>query len=115
MEPELHQYKAEFFKTLGHPLRLAILDQLRKGSQTVTELQNQLHVDQSSLSQQLSKLRQQNFIHARKDGTTVHYQVEDRDIYTFLDLARSIYQRQIHRSSQILQHLQQSMASREEP
>lgn len=114
MKLSLHQYKAEFFKTLAHPLRLAILDHLRQGSHTVTELQNKLQVDQSSLSQQLGKLRQQNLIHARKEGTTTHYQVEDPDIYAFLDLARNIYQRQIHRNNQILQHLQQTLPPKDE-
>ncbi|GGJ52532.1 ArsR/SmtB family transcription factor [Deinococcus roseus] len=107
MDSPLHRYKAEFFKTLGHPLRLAILDALREGELSVGELQQRLDVDQSSLSQHLAKLRTFNFVTSRKEGTLVHYHVHDQEVYGFLDLARSIYERQLLQSSQLLQQLQQ--------
>ena len=64
--PELSQFKAEFFKALSHPLRIRILDALRKGEVTVGDLTSRLGVEQSTLSQQLAILRNRDFILARK-------------------------------------------------
>lgn len=108
MDSPLHRYKAEFFKTLGHPLRLAILDALRSGELSVTELQTVTKADQSMLSQHLARLRTMNFVTARREGTTIFYQVHDQEIYKFLDLARQIYGRQLKRSEDILTELNQA-------
>ncbi|MVM33864.1 metalloregulator ArsR/SmtB family transcription factor [Spirosoma sp. HMF4905] len=108
MDSPLHRYKAEFFKTLGHPLRLAILDALRSGPLSVTELQAVTKADQSMLSQHLSRLRNMNFVTARREATTIFYQVHDQEIYQFLDLARQIYGRQLKRSEDILTELNQA-------
>ncbi|RMD75745.1 MAG: ArsR family transcriptional regulator, partial [Chloroflexi bacterium] len=73
----LYRFKAEFFKALGHPTRLAILDQLRAGERSVQELQQALAIEQSSVSQQLAVLRNKNIVDSRKEGTTVYYRVRD--------------------------------------
>src|SRR3954466_12647762 len=91
MNQELHRFKAEFFKTLGHPARLAILDNLRGGEKTVNELQAALDADQSTVSQQLAKLRSANVVVARKVGTSAYYSVTDPLIFELLDVARRIF------------------------
>src|SRR5712692_5221287 len=53
----LHRFKAEFFRALGHPARLRILELLRAGELSVTELQSELEIDASSVSQQLDVAR----------------------------------------------------------
>ena len=78
MNQPVHQFKAEFFKTLGHPARLAILEHLRNGEKSVNELQALLDADQSTISQQLARLRAANLVDTRKEGTTVYYSVRDR-------------------------------------
>ena len=105
MDSPLHRYKAEFFKALGHPLRLAILDALRDGPLSVTELQAMIQVDQSILSQHLAKLRSSKFVTSRREKTTIFYHVHDRDVYLFLDLAKNIYCRQLQLSQDILNQL----------
>ena len=108
MNSPLHRYKAEFFKTLGHPLRLSILDALRPGALSVTELQTATKADQSMLSQHLAKLRTMNFVTARREGTTVYYHVHDQDVYKFLDLARMVYGRQLKLSEDLLSEFKQA-------
>lgn len=105
MDSPLHRYKAEFFKALGHPLRLAILDSLRDGPLSVTELQAIVQVDQSILSQHLAKLRLFKFVTSRREGTTIFYHVHDTEVYLFLDLAKNIYCRQLQLSQDILNQL----------
>ena len=47
---DLTQFKAEFFKALAHPLRIKILDCLRKGECGVNELCARVGAEQSTLS-----------------------------------------------------------------
>ena len=105
MESALHRFKAEFFKALGHPLRLAILDALRDGEVSVSGLQEALKVEQSTLSQQLSILRQRGFVETRKEGTLVFYRTADPQVYAFLDLGRSIFERQLSQSGVLLERI----------
>jgi ArsR family transcriptional regulator len=91
MQQSIHRFKAEFFKALGHPARMVILEQLRGGERSVQELQIALEMDQSSVSQQLSVLRNKNLVDSRKEGTTVYYRVRDAMIFQLLDVAREIF------------------------
>lgn len=88
---ELSQFKAEFFKALAHPLRIRILDELRKGELSVNDLGARLDVEQSNLSQQLAVLRTRNILATRKDGQNVYYSVRDPQLFDLLDVARKIF------------------------
>jgi DNA-binding transcriptional ArsR family regulator len=105
MNQPLHRFKAEFFKSLGHPARLAILDNLRDGEKSVNELQAALNADQSTVSQQLAKLRSANIVAARKEGTTAYYSVVDPMIFQLLDVAREIFNNHLVGTQQMLQQL----------
>ncbi len=105
MDSPLHLYKAEFFKTLGHSVRLAILDALREGPLSVSELQAIIQTEQSILSQHLAKLRAMKFVSSRREKTTIYYHVHDREVYQFLDLAKNIYARQLQQSQEMLKEL----------
>jgi DNA-binding transcriptional ArsR family regulator len=91
MRDPVRQFKADFFRALGHPARLKILDLLRDGEMSVTALQTGLEIEPSAVSQQLSVLRNRNIVEARKEGTTVYYQVRDPEIFSLLDVARRIF------------------------
>ena len=88
---EISQFKAEFFKALAHPLRIRILDELRKGEVSVNDLGSRLDVEQSNLSQQLAVLRNRNILAARKDGQNVYYSVRDPQLFDLLDVAKKIF------------------------
>ena len=88
---ELSQFKAEFFKALAHPLRIRILDSLRKGEVSVNELSARLTVEQSHLSQQLAVLRGQGIVVGRKEGNNVYYSIQDPEIFRLLDIAKKIF------------------------
>jgi DNA-binding transcriptional ArsR family regulator len=105
MNQALHRFKAEFFKALGHPARLVILEQLRTGQKSVNELQAVLGIDQSSVSQQLAVLRNKNIVESRKEGTTVYYTVRDPMIFQLLDIARAIFNNHLIDTQAMLRQL----------
>lgn len=91
----LQGFKAELFKALGHPIRIRILELLRTGERTVSELQAQLEIEASSVSQQLAVLRARQLVVGRKEGTSVYYRVTDPQVFDLLDGARAIFDRQL--------------------
>jgi ArsR family transcriptional regulator len=91
----LQGFKAELFKALGHPVRIRILELLRGGEHTVTELQAALAIDASSVSQQLAVLRGRQLVAGRKEGTNVYYSVVDPQVFTLLDVARAMFDRHL--------------------
>lgn len=105
MNQPLHQFKAEFFKALGHPARLVILENLRAGEKSVNELQAALGIDQSSVSQQLAVLRGKNIVESRKQGTVVYYRVRDPMVFQLLDVAREIFNNHLIDTQAMLQML----------
>jgi ArsR family transcriptional regulator len=91
----LQGFKAELFKALGHPVRIRILEFLRGGEKTVSELQALLQIEPSSVSQQLAVLRSRQLVSGRKEGTSVYYAVTDPAVFDLLDTARAMFDRQL--------------------
>ena len=91
----LQGFKAELFKALGHPVRIRILELLRDGERTVSDLQAALSIESSSVSQQLAVLRGKQLVVGRKEGTSVYYSVVDAEVFALLDVARRIFERQL--------------------
>jgi DNA-binding transcriptional ArsR family regulator len=89
-QPPIYALKAEFFRVLGHPVRIRLLQLLREGERTVGDLQSALDLDSSNTSQQLALLRRQGLVEGRREGTSVYYRVKDRRTLELLELAKSI-------------------------
>jgi DNA-binding transcriptional ArsR family regulator len=87
----LRQFKAEFFKALGHPLRIRVLELLRSGPLSVTQIQEATGAPSSSVSQQLAVLRSRNIVTTERRGTMVIYEVADAELFDLLDVARGIF------------------------
>ncbi len=90
MDKNYYQTECAFFKALNHPVRLAILDVLRKDEACVCHLEAVLGQRQAYISQQLAVLREAGMIQDRRDGWNIYYQVTDRKIFELVDLARQI-------------------------
>lgn len=91
----LQNFKAELFKALGHPVRIRILEFLRSGELTVSDLQARLEIDGSTVSQQLAVLRARQLVAGRKEGTSVYYHAVDPQVYDILDVARAMFDRHL--------------------
>ena len=87
----LRQFKAEFFKALAHPLRIRILELLRSGPLSVTQIQDATGAPGSSVSQQLAVLRGRSIVTTERRGTTVIYSVADAELFELLDVVRRIF------------------------
>ena len=95
MSQQLANFKAEFFKALAHPIRIRILDCLRKGEKGVNELSEMLQLEPANVSQQLAVLRVRNIVAGRKSGSSVFYSVSDPILFKLLDVAKEISNNQL--------------------
>jgi ArsR family transcriptional regulator len=89
-QPPIFALKADFFRVLGHPARVRLLQVLREGEQSVGALQEALELDSSATSQHLAVLRKEGLVVGRRDGTSVYYRVRDQRTLELLELAKGI-------------------------
>jgi ArsR family transcriptional regulator len=85
----LHQAKAELFRTLGHPVRVQVLELLQDGPRAVHELLGEIDVEPSNLSQQLAVLRRAGIVVSTREGATVRYSLGTSDVADLMRAARS--------------------------
>lgn len=91
-DPEgLHQFKAEFFKALAHPLRIRLIELLRGGPMSVGQLQQEVGIPAALISQHLGILRGRGIVVTERRGTTINYRARDEDLFVLLDVARRIF------------------------
>ncbi|MEU4409989.1 metalloregulator ArsR/SmtB family transcription factor [Streptosporangium sp. NPDC023963] len=105
MPVPLHQAKAEFFRTIGHPVRIQVLELLRDGPLPVRDLLSAIDVEASNLSQQLAVLRRAGVVTATRDGATVVYALSTQDLAELMSVARSILAEVLAEQGELLAEL----------
>lgn len=86
----LYQAKAEFFRMLGHPVRIRVLELLQDGPLPVRELLAAIEIEPSNLSQQLAVLRRSGIVTATRESSTVVYELASGDVADLLASARRV-------------------------
>ena len=92
MSPHLPLYeaKAALFRTLGHPVRIRVLELLADGPKAVRELLAEIEVEASNLSQQLAVLRRTGLVTSSRTGTVVSYELATPAVTDLLYAGRHI-------------------------
>lgn len=108
----IYVLKAEFFRILGHPARVRILELLREGERTVGDLQDQLGLDSSGTSQHLGALRKQGLLESRREGTSVYYRVRDPRLFQLFEVTRQILTSNLAETQALLDGLRETPAPR---
>lgn len=75
---------SDFLKALAHENRLVILCLLSERERTVTELEALLALNQSSVSQQLARLRHEGLVETRREGRAIYYSLADEATKRFI-------------------------------
>jgi DNA-binding transcriptional ArsR family regulator len=79
-------YIAKYFRVLGEPMRLKILNGLRDGEKNVTELVEISGGTQANISKHLNLLRESKLIRRESRGTKAYYSISDQRIYELCNL-----------------------------
>ena len=83
---------ARFFKGLGDPVRLRVLEFLHGGERSVGEIVEHLGLPQNAVSMHLGCLRWCGYVRTRRDGRYIFYSLGDTRVTEILRLARELLQ-----------------------
>ena len=86
LTPEVLVLVAERFKALAEPARLQILNCLRGGEMTVSELVEATELGQANVSKHLQLLHTLGFVSRRKEGLYVYYALADKSVFQLCDV-----------------------------
>ncbi len=111
MSLPLYQLKAEFFKTLGHPVRIRVLELLSRREHSVGALLSDIGIEPANLSQQLAVLRRAGLVTTRKEGTNVYYSLTSPHVAELLTVARLILTGVLSGQVEILEDLKAPVPS----
>lgn len=100
--------KADFLRSLAHPVRLEILERLRGGEASVGRMVQELGVEQSGISKHLAILRQAGLVAARHEKAMVYYSIRDKDIFRVLRPIARILSKRLQDSRVVLDRLSQA-------
>lgn len=76
---------AQRFRVIGEPMRIKLLDRLRDGSATVSELVEALGASQQNVSKHLGVLHQAGIVSRAKEGTSVRYAIADDTVFALCE------------------------------
>ncbi|WP_051581820.1 ArsR/SmtB family transcription factor [Pseudonocardia acaciae] len=111
MSRPLYLLKAEFFKTLGHPARIRVLELLSEREHSVAEMLPEVGIEPANLSQQLAVLRRAGLVSTRKAGSTVFYSLTSPHVAELLAVARRILTGVLSGQAELLEDLRTPAAS----
>lgn len=109
MDPEYNEeffkLKAELCKTFSDPKRLMIINGLRNGEKSVSDLVNMLQVPQAVISRHLAVLRGKGIVSARREGVNIFYSLTNARIVDACDIVQEILLDQVARNRDLADKL----------
>jgi len=82
-------------RTLGHPHRLDLLEQLAQGERTVEQLADKTGLSIANASQHLQRMARAGLVASRRDGKFVNYRLSDDAVLEALAALRKIGERNL--------------------
>ncbi len=104
----LYQLKAEFFKTLGHPARIRVLELLSERDHAVAEMLPEVGIEPAHLSQQLAVLRRAGLVVSRKQGGDGRLLADQPRVAELLAVAREILTGVLSGQAELLDEMRSS-------
>lgn len=99
LPPEALQHIAEYFQALAEPARLGILNLLRGGEHSVSELADQCSYSVANVSRHLNTLMKHGFVSREARGTSVYYRIADESVFDLCDLVCGNVGRQLEQKA----------------
>jgi DNA-binding transcriptional ArsR family regulator len=94
---------AQRFRLLSEPTRIKLLDALRDGPATVTELQVATGASQQNISKHLGMLVDSGMVRRVKDGNRAYFSIADRSLLELCEQVCGSLRRQVAELDALLQ------------
>ena len=102
LTPEMIALVAQRFAALAEPARLHIMQALRAGERTVSELVEITGLGTANVSKHLQLLHSMGFVTRRKEGLHVHYGLAGEDVFLLCDIMCGRLQQEARARRQVL-------------
>ena len=100
----LFAHFAAVAKSLGHPHRLELLEQLAQGERSVEVLADRTRLSVANASQHLQQMRRAGLLANRREGKFVYYQLVDDTILDLLAALRRIAERNVAEVERVIRN-----------
>ena len=87
--------QSDVCKTLASPKRIEILNALKEGEKTVSELVEILGVPKANVSQHLAVMRHKGILKFRREGINMYYSVSNRKVIDACLLMKEVLMEQM--------------------
>ena len=84
MEQKEYEALADLFKIFSNSTRLQILHALVSGEKSVSDICEEVGMQQSAISHQLSILKQSRLVKTRREGKSIYYSLLDSHVLTIV-------------------------------
>ena len=88
---QIAENAAGFLKTLANSNRLIILGKLLKGECCVGDLEKDLSISQSALSQHLGRMHAEGILTRRRESQQIFYSILDNRVGMFLEMTSELF------------------------
>ena len=98
---QIYQLHADMCKTFANPIRLEILNLLRKGEMTVSDLIKKTKYSQVNISQHLSVMKSKGIVLSERRGKNVYYRLSTPKITKAFGIIREILSERLKNDKKI--------------
>ncbi len=99
----LYELQAEICKVLASPKRIEILNVLKDGEKTVSELVEILGVPKANVSQHLAIMRHKGVLKTRRKGVNIYYSISHAKIIEACTLMKEVLNEQLKEKSKYIE------------
>jgi DNA-binding transcriptional ArsR family regulator len=89
-EKTIYDMQAEVCKILSSPKRIEIINALKDGEKTVTELVEILGIPKANVSQHLSIMKLKGILQSRREGTNIYYSITNPKVIQACSIMREV-------------------------
>jgi len=84
------EIRAKIVKAMAHPVRLMIIDFLKNGEQSFSEIFNLFRLDKSTISKHLLVLKEAGIVSSWKEGADMFYKLEVPCVIDFFSCVTAV-------------------------
>ena len=106
-DDEIFERQARICKAFAHASRLRILDLVSEGERGVSDLQKELRISKTSISQQISILRSAGVLATRRNGKQIYCSLAIPEVKQACQLIRGVLRAQVAESYRLSKPLEE--------
>jgi len=99
----IYELQAEICKVLASPKRIEILNALKDGEKTVSELVEILNIPKANVSQHLAIMRHKGVLKTRREGVNIYYSISHSKIIDACNMMKEVLSEQLKEKSKYIE------------